>query len=124
MTPMEIQTVAQNAGFTGEDLATAVAIAQAESSGDPGQYNPESAFFSEHQISSNRSADRGSYGLWQIFRFLHPEFDGWNLSDPQVNACAANIVYVRAGKKFGAWSTYNSGRFRAFLVNSSGSSEA
>lgn len=113
----EIQRVASNAGFTGEDLQTAVAIALAESGGDPGEYDAETEFFREHSINA---IGRGSCGLWQIFRFEHPEFDGWNLDDPQVNAYAASIVYHRAGKMFTPWSTFSSGKYRNFLPEASG----
>lgn len=112
LTRAQIQAVAQNAGFSGEDLETAVAIAFAESAGKPDEYDAELAFFKEHNITA---IGRGSCGLWQIFRFEHPEFDGWNLDDPQVNACAASTLYTKAGKKFEPWSTFTSGAYKKFL---------
>jgi hypothetical protein len=93
----QIQQIAANAGFAGPDLATAVAVALAESSGNASAVNPE-----------------GSYGLWQIYLPAHPEFAGWNLADPQVNAAAAFSVYSRAGG-FSPWTTYKNGRYQAYL---------
>lgn len=118
LTRAQIETFAQNAGFAGQDLETAIAIAFAESSGNPDEYNPESAFFTEHDVPARISWDRGSYGLWQIFRFEHPECATWNLRDPQVNACAAFLTYSRAGKKFAPWSTFTGGAYKKFLPSS------
>jgi Lysozyme like domain len=95
----QIQGYAAAAGFSGADLATAVAIALAESSGDPSAINPE-----------------GSYGLWQIYLPMHPEFAGVNLLDPQANAAAAFSVYSKA-HGFGPWSTFNSGAYAKYLAS-------
>ncbi len=96
--------LAAGAGFSGNDLDVAVAVAMAESGGNPDAYNPE-----------------GSYGLWQIYLPDHPEFAGWNLFDPPTNARAAYQVYAKAGGRFTPWSTYRPGkhgeppRYLAFL---------
>lgn len=111
LTAAQIEVYAYNAGFRDEELRTASAIALAESGGDPHCYDPETAFFEEHKIP----AGQGSLGLWQIFVHEHPEFEGWNLDDPQVNACAAAIVFAKAAKQFTPWSTYTSGAFKKFL---------
>lgn len=102
----EIATVAQNAGFSGDDLVTAVAIALAESGGNPSAYNPETA--------AGTPKGQGSYGLWQIYRKAHPEFATWDLNDPQTNANAAFSVYSAAGG-FSPWSTWNNGAYVAKL---------
>jgi hypothetical protein len=107
LSPTEIQMYASNAGFTGQDLATAVAIALAESSGIPTAYNPET------QARGGTPQGKGAYGLWQIYLRDHPEFEGSNLLDPQTNANAAFSVYQAAG--FRPWSTYKYGQYRAFL---------
>ena len=93
----QIQAYAAAAGFSGADLATAAAIALAESSGNPSAYNPE-----------------GSYGLWQIYLPAHPEYAGANLNDPLVNAQAAFAIYSAAGG-FSPWSTYKSGSYLAYM---------
>jgi hypothetical protein len=99
--------LASGAGFSGTDLATAVAIALAESGGDPTAYNPERA--------AGAAAGHGSYGLWQIYTTAHPEFAGENLTDPQTNANAAFSVYAGAGNSFHPWSTFKSGAYLAYV---------
>lgn len=89
----DIVNFASAAGFQGQDLITAVAIALAESGGDP-----------------QAVGDQGtSYGLWQIHYTVHPELlngaDPSTLFDPQTNANAAYALYSRRGG-FGDWSTY------------------
>jgi hypothetical protein len=105
--PGNIAALAAGAGFTGNDIDTAVAIALAESSGDPGKYNDE------RDAPGGTPPGQGSYGLWQIYLKKHPQFAGVNLLDPMTNAYAAFDVYSREG--FHAWTTYNSGKYRAYL---------
>jgi hypothetical protein len=105
--PQTIAEWAANAGFSGADLVTAVAIAYAESSGDPSAYNPETA--------ANTPEGQGSYGLWQIYLKAHPEFNGLDLYDPQTNANAAFSVYSAAGNSFKPWSTFTSNAFSKYL---------
>lgn len=99
----QIQGYAAAAGFSGAALATAVAIALAESSGNPAAVNPNDP--------------GGSYGLWQINMAAHPEFAGLNLADPQTNANCAFQVYLQAGGSFTPWSTYGSGAYTAYLAS-------
>jgi len=99
--------LASQAGFSGADLATAVAVALAESSGNPEAYNPERA--------AGAPEGQGSFGLWQIYLHAHPEFAGQNLFDPQTNAVAAYAVYSAAGNSFHPWSTFVSGAYLAQL---------
>src|SRR6516225_6721122 len=100
MTPEQIAAVAASAGFSGDDLITAVAVALAESSGN-----------------EQAAGDNGtSFGLWQIHLPAHPEFAGWNHLDPQVNALEAYSVYSQAGESFAPWTTYAiNGAYRSFL---------
>jgi len=94
----QLQQLAANVGFSGDDLATAVAIALAESGGNP-----------------NATGDNGtSYGLWQIHWTVHPEFDKTRLFDPQYNANAAYSIYSRRGS-FADWTTYKTGAYVQFL---------
>lgn len=109
----DLLKLAQNAGFTGQDAINAAAIAQAESGGDPNAYNPETA--------AGTPQDKGSYGLWQIYLNVHPEFEGQNLYDPSTNARAAFKVYSDAGG-FTPWSTYNNGKYAVFLASAWGGS--
>jgi hypothetical protein len=85
----QIAQHAANAGFTGDDLATATAIALAESGGDP------------QAVGDNGT----SYGLWQIHWTVHPEFDKTRLFDPEYNAQCAHDLYV-SRRGFNDWSTY------------------
>lgn len=107
----QIAGYASAAGFTGDALNTAVAIALAESSGNPSAYNPETAAGTPQGI--------GSYGLWQIYLYKHPEFANLNLNDPQTNANAAYQIYSNNGSNFSAWSTYNSGAYLAYVPQAS-----
>lgn len=104
MTITDIATVAQNAGFTGSDLVTAVAVAMAESSGNP-------------NALGDVGIGQGSFGLWQINSKYHPEFgpDFTTLYDPQTNANAAYSVYTAAGNSFTPWSTFKTGSYQQFV---------
>jgi hypothetical protein len=108
LTPAQIAYYAQTAGFDGDDLNIAVAIAMAESSGNPNVYNPETG------AKGGTPAGQGSYGLWQIYLKEHPEFAADNLYDPQTNANDAYEIYSKAGG-FSPWTTYTSGAYQAYL---------
>lgn len=101
LSPQQIAQLAYNAGFRGKDLRWAVAIALAESSGDPRAYNPE--------LSAGTKKGSGSRGLWQIYGTAHPEYNTDAIYDPQLNANAAYKVYREVGGRFTPWSTYNNG---------------
>lgn len=94
---------ASAAGFTGNDLATAVAIALAESGGDP------------KALGDTNVTPGGSLGLWQINLQYHPQYQAnpSALYDPQTNANAAYQIFQKQG--FSAWSTYNSDAYLNFL---------
>lgn len=108
LTADEISVFAANAGFTGDALRTAIAIALAESGGNPGAYNPET------RAKGGTPVGQGSYGLWQIYLRDHPEFAGQDLRDPQVNANAAYSIWSRKG--FSPWTTYTNGDYAAYLA--------
>jgi len=94
-----IAQYARNAGFSGADLVTAVAIALAESGGDP-------KAFGDRELAPD---DGPSIGLWQINvgTKAHPEYTGANLTDPQTNANVAFTIYSRAGNSFRPWATFD-----------------
>ncbi len=104
--PEQIASLARDAGFAGDDLVTAVAVALAESGGDPEAYNPETA--------AGTAPGRGSYGLWQIYRAAHPDLDAVDLTDPPANARAAFQIYS-AARGFRPWSTYLHGLHEQFM---------
>jgi len=103
----EIATYAKRAGFSGDDLAIAISVAIAESSGNPVAYNPETA--------AHTPEGQGSFGLWQIYVKVHPEFSGQDLYDPQTNANAAFQIYSQAGRTFKPWSTFKNNAYLAYL---------
>jgi hypothetical protein len=116
LTAKEIAILAGEAGFSGEDLITAVAVALAESHGDPNAYNPE--------VLAGTPPGKGSYGLWQIYLKAHPEFEGVNLWVPRNNAAAAFSVYRAARFSFRPWSTFKNRAYIAHLSIASGSVNA
>lgn len=102
----QITQLAYNAGFRGNDLSRAVAIALAESGIGNGQlassttaYNPETA--------AHTPIGSGSRGLWQVWGKGHPEYNNDTLYDPKVNAAAAFSLYKAAGG-FSPWTTASS----------------
>lgn len=99
LTAAQIANYAAAAGFAGQDLVTAVAIALAESGGDPAAMGDAGA----------------SIGLWQIDTKYHPEDANMDLTDPQTNAIDAFNIYTTAGESFTPWSTYKEGKYNAFL---------
>jgi len=100
----DIAGYAGNAGFSGPDLQVAVAVALAESGGDPGA------------VGDTNITPGGSIGLWQINLKAHPEYTAAQLTDPQANANAAYSVYRSAGNQFTPWSTYTGGQYADFIV--------
>lgn len=108
MTIEEIGTVAQNAGFAGNDLVTAVAVALAESGGNPNALG-----------DTNIGSGTGSFGLWQINADAHPEYgpDFTQLYDPQTNANAAYAVYSAAGDSFTPWTTFKTGSYSGYVAS-------
>lgn len=99
----EIAQYASDAGFDGEDLVTAVAVALAESSGNTGA------------VGDLNLTPGGSIGLWQINLKAHPDWATSDLTDPAVNAAAAFDVYRKAGSSFRPWSTFKNGAYVAHL---------
>jgi peptidoglycan hydrolase CwlO-like protein len=97
--PEQIALVAQEAGFSGENLVMAVAVAIAESVYD-----------------ANCVGSLGVYGLWQIYAHAHPDLidpnnpDASRWYDPYVNARFAWKIYNK-GKNWVPWSVYTSGAY-------------
>ncbi len=101
LSPADIAKLAYSAGFRGDALNIAVAIALAESGGNTAAYNPE--------LAAGTATGSGSRGLWQIYGTAHPEYNNDSAFDPRVNAQAAYKVFREAGNRFTPWSTYNQG---------------
>jgi hypothetical protein len=106
----QIAQHAYRAGFRGEALTTAVAVALAESGGNAHAHN-------------GRPPDN-SYGLWQVNMLggMGPERrrqfhlrSNDQLFDPDANAKAAYAISSH-GKSFRPWSTYTNGAYRKHLA--------
>lgn len=103
LTPDEIAKIAhEECGLEGEALATAVAIAMAESGGNSEATND----------NANGSTD---YGLWQINDKAHPEYDKDRLKDdPRYNArCMCEVS--KHGANWKPWSVFKNGGYEKFL---------
>ena len=113
LTDEQLAAIARQGGFADSEIPTAVAIAKAESGGNPRAHN------------NNANTGDNSYGLWQInmigsmgparrksFGIVTNEA----LFDPVTNAKAAHQVYKEQG--WNAWSVYKSGSYRKFLQGS------
>lgn len=99
----ELLALAQGAG-TGGDPQTAVAVALAESGGDPAAKSAPNA-------DQWRSIDRG---LWQINDHWHPEVTDACAYDAACNARAAYAI-SNGWTDFSPWSTYQSGGYQQFM---------
>jgi hypothetical protein len=78
------------------------AIAEAESSGNPGAVNPD-----------DNNGTQTSWGLWQISNGTHSSVsDDW--ADPYENAKLA-IGKLEGPDGLSAWGTYDSGAYKAYL---------
>ena len=98
----QIATVANSAGFTGDSLVTATAIALAESGGRTDVVNY-----------------LGCVGLWQIYQSVHAKkYPHWTtawLKNPQNNAQAAYIL-SNGGKNWQPWEVYTNGMYKMHMV--------
>lgn len=101
MSAVDVARAANNAGFRGQDLITAVAVALAESQGNP----------TAHRVTSRED----SRGAWQINirPDAHPEYANANLYDLDVAARAALAIQQSRGWR--EWSTHNTGAYLLYL---------
>lgn len=103
--PPQIAQFARQAGFTGDALAIAVALAMAESSGDT----------KATHVNTDGSVD---FGLWQI-NSVHKQYNPSRLlNEPLYNAQAAYGISGR-GRSFTPWTTYNSGAYLKYFTPAS-----
>lgn len=110
LAPARIAGHAHAAGFRGDALTVAVAVALAESGGDPRAHNPK--------------PPDDSYGLWQINMLgrLGPDrraryglTTNRDLFDPAVNARVAHAI-AAGGRDWSPWATYTHGSYRRHLA--------
>jgi hypothetical protein len=101
LTASQISSYAQSAGFRGQSLQIATAIALAESGGRVAAVNHD----------SDGSTDRG---LWQI-NSIHSEYNANRLlNDPAYNAQAAYQI-SSGGSNWYPWTTYVNGAYQRYL---------
>lgn len=103
LSPRDIATAAKQAGFPADQVQTAVAVALAESGGNPAAVNT---------ANRNGSVD---YGLWQINTIHGPLLSQGDKFNPNDNAKMAYTVWSRAGGKWTPWSVYNNRRYVTFM---------
>lgn len=108
LTANQIAGYAQQAGFRGADITKAVAIAFAESGGNPRSIN---------RANRNGSTD---YGLMQINSVHKSLLAAGNWSDPLSNMQMARRIFLDAGGKWTPWATYNSGSYRLYMGKAAG----
>lgn len=93
----EIAGYATGAGFSGNALNIAVAVALAESGGRPGVVSVTN-----------------DVGLWQINVKAHPQWTAAALKDPSQNAKAAYSI-SSGGSNWSPWVTYKTGAYLLYL---------
>lgn len=94
-----------DAGFPMGEIATAIAVALAESS-PSGNCN---------SISPPNDNGTYDYGLWQINSVHADILSQGNWANPHDNAKMAKQIWQAAGGKWSPWSAYNNGRYRMYL---------
>jgi len=106
ITVQQASTYAQQAGFTGQSLATILAISQAESGLNTGAYNGSDPY-------------GGSYGIVQI-NGSHFSSGGTTKACALDPACAYKYAYQLSGKgtNFKDWGSYTNGSYRQYLGSS------
>lgn len=108
LTREQIKTYAAGAGFAGADLNIAVAVALAESGGNPNAHNavpPDNSYglMQINMLGSLGPARRKTFGI----------STNEKLYDPAINMKAAKTIH--AGSGWDAWTTYTSEKYKGFL---------
>lgn len=102
LTPQQIAGAAKAAGFPADQIATAVAVALAESAGETTATNK----------NTNGSVD---YGLWQINTVHGSLLNQGDKFNPVDNAKMAFTVWNGAKGSWSPWSAYKNQRYRTFI---------
>jgi len=97
--PTALANLAAAAGCPSQSIPTAVAVAMAESYGNPAAHN---------------TSGEDSRGIWQINAPFHPEFAGQNLFDPNANA-AAMYQISNGCQNWRAWGAFTNKSYLKFL---------
>lgn len=99
----KIAEAARDAGFRGDEIATAVAVALAESGGNT------------TAVNSKEPDGSTSYGLWQINSVHAGLLKNGDWRNALDNARMAYQVYTNAGKKWTPWGVFNRNRHLLFM---------
>jgi len=104
-----LESILRQAGFTGEGLRTAMAVALAESGGNTRAYNPQGrdlsyGLFQINMLGNMGPQRRAQYGLKS----------NEDLFNPAVNARVAYAL-SNGGRNWKPWTTYTSGKYRGYL---------
>lgn len=110
LSPEQVASIARKAGFSGDNLRTAVAIAKAESGLNPS---------AQGDVDLQGEGWGPSIGLFQIRCRLdeigkRTPRDCSALTDPLFNARSAYKI-SNGGNDFSAWTQYVNGAYRAFI---------
>jgi hypothetical protein len=98
-----VAQAAKDAGFTGNDLVIAIAVAKAESGWRPSVVSP-------------RNADgTKDCGLWQINSIHKDLLRKSSCSDPKANARMARQVWKNAHGSWSPWYTYENSKHLPFI---------
>lgn len=101
----QVVAYAYGAGWVGDALTQAVAIAKAETNWDP-------AYLFKGPETEQR-------GLWGINWIDHTNFDRLQLMDPGYNAASAWILWAQNGNQWVDWQSYLDGSYRAHMGEAS-----
>ena len=104
-----LESILRGAGFTGQGLRTAMAVAMAESGGNARAYNPKGrdlsyGLFQINMLGGMGPERRKKYGL----------ASNEALFDPATNARVAYAM-SNGGKNWKPWTTYTSGKYQKYL---------
>jgi len=117
---IELRALWIQEGGRPDSADTAAAIALAESGGDTSRIN-NTAFPNRpgYHPPAVGNLPEYSVGLWQINMLAHPQYSEEELLTQLGNVRAA-LAISSNGLLFGAWSTFTSGAYKAFLPSGSG----
>lgn len=102
LAPLDLARYGYAAGWRGDDLVTAVAVALAESGG---------------RASAHNMDGEDSRGAWQINvgPGANPQYASLDLYNPTTNAAVAYRVWQSGGgRTFRPWTTYTGGAYRRY----------
>lgn len=102
ISPADMANWARQAGFSGPDLTTIVAIGIAESHG--------------HTDAKNTNLDGSTdYGVWQINSVHADLFDKWPEWWSVTNANMAHALFTARKNSFDDWVTYKNGTYQMYM---------